>query len=271
MPGIDILRNRSKHLAVALGAAGAIAGAGGGAAHAATIQPADHHQAAQVATHGKRKGGLEQPGTQAAIGTADGHGLYAGSHAALFGHHAAQAPASQPKAAGTTATPTTKTSTTTDAVAAPAAPQHPFTMYDAVNPSALPAGSHAAVYSDGAYAATPGQVAGHPGTLWIDTNTSNPHANVLDVEPGDATPQQAAGWVQQKLAHNPDQTAILYTMKSEWGATQDAVKTLPQNMQSHVKWWIADPTGSPHIVPGSSATQWYWGPNYDETMANPGF
>jgi hypothetical protein len=24
-------------------------------------------------------------------------------------------------------------------------------------------------------------------------------------------------------------------------------------------------------VPGASATQWYWGPNYDISTANPGF
>ena len=42
-------------------------------------------------------------------------------------------------------------------------------------------------------------------------------------------------------------------------------------MQSHVRWWIADPTGVDHIVPGASATQWYWGHNYDITTAKPGF
>jgi hypothetical protein len=114
-------------------------------------------------------------------------------------------------------------------------------------------------------------VAGHPNTLWIDTNGSNPKANVLDVEPGDATPQQAATWVQQKLSANPNDTAIVYTYRAEWGATQQAVSALPQQMQAHVKWWIADPTGVPHIVPGSDATQWYWGQNYDQSLANPGF
>ena len=41
--------------------------------------------------------------------------------------------------------------------------------------------------------------------------------------------------------------------------------------QSHVRYWIADPTGVPHVVPGSSATQWYWGSSYDITTANPNF
>ena len=42
-------------------------------------------------------------------------------------------------------------------------------------------------------------------------------------------------------------------------------------MQAHVKYWIADPTGTPHIVPGASATQWFWGSSYDISQAQPGF
>jgi hypothetical protein len=63
----------------------------------------------------------------------------------------------------------------------------------------------------------------------------------------------------------------VYTFRAEWGPTQQAISQLPQQMQAHVKWWIADPTGVPHIVPGSDATQWYWGQNYDQSLANPGF
>jgi hypothetical protein len=42
-------------------------------------------------------------------------------------------------------------------------------------------------------------------------------------------------------------------------------------MRSHVHYWIADPTGVPHIVPGSRATQWYWGKGYDVSTASPNF
>jgi hypothetical protein len=42
-------------------------------------------------------------------------------------------------------------------------------------------------------------------------------------------------------------------------------------MQAHVKYWIADPTGTPHILPGAAATQWYWGANYDISTAKAGF
>jgi hypothetical protein len=42
-------------------------------------------------------------------------------------------------------------------------------------------------------------------------------------------------------------------------------------MQAKVHYWIADPTGVPHVLPGSMATQWYWGPGYDISTANHNF
>ncbi len=112
---------------------------------------------------------------------------------------------------------------------------------------------------------------GRDKVLWIDTNGSDPRANVLDVEPSDATPPQAAAWAATRLSHDPNGTAVIYTMRSEWPAVQSAVASLPASVRSHVRYWIADPTGQPHIVPGSSATQWYWGTNYDISTASPGF
>jgi hypothetical protein len=156
--------------------------------------------------------------------------------------------------------------------AAPAPPPQPYQLYDSVTPSSLPSSSQAvAVYANGSYAAQPAQVGQRGLTLWIDTNGSDPHADVLDVEPGDATPAEAAAWVQQKLDASPNSTAIIYTMKSDWGAVQQAVSQLAWWMPSHTKYWIADPTGVPHLVPGSDATQWYWGQNYDISTALPSF
>jgi hypothetical protein len=60
-------------------------------------------------------------------------------------------------------------------------------------------------------------------------------------------------------------------MLSDWPAVKSAIATLPASMQHRVQWWIADPTGHAHIVPGAQATQWYWGPNYDISSAAPGF
>lgn len=149
----------------------------------------------------------------------------------------------------------------------PAAPAQPYTFYDSVTPSALPAGQPAAVYANGSYAASPSQVNGHPSVFWIDTNGSDTHAGVLDVEPGDATPAGAAQWVDAKLSAHPTDIAVVYTMLSDWGQVKADIAGLPSWMQSHVQYWIADPTGYPHLVPGSTATQWYWGTYTDESTA----
>jgi hypothetical protein len=145
----------------------------------------------------------------------------------------------------------------------------PYAIYDSVTPSSIPHGKHAAVYANGAYAASARQVAGRKSVLWIDTNGSNPSANVLDVEPGDATPAGAAAWAQQRLAHHPHSAAIIYTMLSSWQAVKDHVAHLPKAQQDNVRYWIADPTGVDHIVPGANATQWYWGPSTDISTASP--
>ena len=152
-----------------------------------------------------------------------------------------------------------------------AAPARPYLVYDSVKPETLPHGKAAAVYVNGAYAAFPRQLGGLRSVLWIDTNGSDPAANVLDVEPGDATPAGAAHWVKQRLSLQPHSVAIVYTMRNDWQQVKDHVAALPGWMQSKVRYWIADPTGVPHVVAGSSATQWYWGKSYDVTTANPDF
>jgi hypothetical protein len=151
------------------------------------------------------------------------------------------------------------------------APPQPYLIYDSVTPTAIPHGPQVATYANGAYAASASEVAGRGHVLWIDTNGSDPNANALDVEPGDATPAGAAAWVQAKLNASHNSVAIVYTMISDWQAVRDNVAQLPQWMQSHVRYWIADPTGYPHVLPGANATQWYWGNSYDITTANPGF
>jgi hypothetical protein len=157
------------------------------------------------------------------------------------------------------------------AAAARAAASKPYLIYDSVSPDAIPAGQHAAVYVNGSYAASASQASRHGNVLWIDTNGSDPNANALDVEPGDASPAGAAVWAQQRLHAHPKSVAIVYTMRSDWSEVKADMASIPAWMQSHVRYWIADPTGTPHVVPGASATQWYWGNSYDITTAVPGF
>ena len=237
---------RGRILAVA-GAAAALAGAGTAAAasaSAATLTPGTKtaHQEAPV---------LTGAGSHVSPLTPAQHATTAATTAALVRH----APARHHHA-----------------TRRHHAPARPYQMYDSVTPSAIPAGHPIATYADGAYAASPSQVTGHGPVTWIDTNGSDPSgATALDVEPGDATPAQAASWAAQRLNTHPHATAVIYTMRSDWAAAQTAVAALPAWQQHHVRWWIADPTGTPHIIPGASATQWYWGTSYDISNVSPGF
>jgi hypothetical protein len=151
-----------------------------------------------------------------------------------------------------------------------ASPSKPYEFYDSVEPQTVPAGAIVGTYSTGARPVPASAVAGRTKVLWIDTLATDPAGSgALDVEPGCATPSQVPGWVSARLKAHPDQVAIVYMSLSEWPQVQADVASLPSSMRSRIRWWVADPTGVPHIVPGSSATQWYWGSTYDESMAAP--
>jgi len=261
--------------------AAVVVGVAVGPAPASTVAGSQH-----LASYTSAASSARQAGHWAPVGSAPAHAVTAAPAAATqqtfpfqtagtaqLGNSPQQAASAQPTtAASQTAAPAAQPSAPASPPPAPAPPPQPYTIYDSVTPSALPSSSQAvAVYADGNYAASPTQVGKRGLVLWIDTNASDTHADVLDVEPGDATPSQAATWVQQKLNATPNSTAIVYTMKSDWGAVQSAVNALPWWMPSHTRYWIADPTGVPHLVPGSQATQWYWGQNYDMSMAAPNF
>jgi len=153
---------------------------------------------------------------------------------------------------------------------APAKPAAPYLVYDSVLPGAIPPNNMVATYATGPYAASPSQVAGRQ-VMWIDVYGTDYEASALDVEPTDATPDQAASWAYHRLSLHPNAIAHIYTNISEWPQVQAACATLPAWMQSHIRWWIADPTGVPHVVPGSDATQWFWGSSYDISTATPRF
>ncbi|HUC22546.1 MAG TPA: hypothetical protein VMA73_07560 [Streptosporangiaceae bacterium] len=153
-----------------------------------------------------------------------------------------------------------------------ASPSKAYEFYDSVEPETVPSGAIVGTYSTGARPVPASAVAGRKQVLWIDTLATDPAGSgALDVEPGCATPSQVPGWVSGRLKAHPDQVAIVYMSLSEWPQVQADVASLPSWMRSRIRWWVADPTGVPHIVPGSSATQWYWGATYDESMAAPNF
>jgi hypothetical protein len=185
--------------------------------------------------------------------------------------HQATTPAKRPASARPTPSPAPSPSAK-PTPPQPTPPPQPYLIYDSVTPSAIPADHPVvATYADGPHPTPASEVAGRDSVLWIDIDASDPQAGALDIEPGCADPSQAAGWVWNRLHDDPHATAVLYTMISQWSTVRADVASLPSWMQDHIRWWIADPTGQPHIVPGSQATQWYWGPNYDISTAEPGF
>ena len=147
----------------------------------------------------------------------------------------------------------------------------PYLIYDSILPQDIPAGQEVATYADGPPAVAAAAVAGRTRVLWIDTVGTDTAAQVIDVEPGDATPPVAASWTYRKLSSQPQADAIIYTSIAEWALVRADISVLPASMQTRIRWWIADPTGVPHVVPGSQATQWYWGPQYDISTATPQF
>jgi outer membrane biosynthesis protein TonB len=198
---------------------------------------------------------------------------HAAKHAVAVKPAAHSKPAAKPKAAATAKpkVPAKPKPAAKPKPKKPSGPTKPYQIYDSVTPAAIPGGRSVATYANGPYQASWADVSGRGDVLWIDVQGNNLGANALDVEPGDATPAGAAAWVKAKLEKYPDSKPIVYTMRSWWPAVTASMNTLPGWMHSHVKYWIADPTGYEHILPGADATQWYWGKSVDITTAKPGF
>lgn len=255
-------------VAAAAAVAGVLAGAGTASAAVVAGSAPAHEAAHHVATHARS----ERAGAKTVTAARTGAPATSAASAAPAAAAKPSAPVakSAPAAAKPSAPAAVKPSAPAAQPAPAPAPAQPYQVYDSVTPSQIPAGQPVATYADGGYAVNPANVASRAHVTWIDTNGSDPKAAALDVEPGDATPQQAAQWTWNKLHGAAGQIAVIYTMRSEWPATQAAIAALPQAMQHQVRWWIADPTGVAHVVPGAQATQWYWGQNYDISTALPG-
>lgn len=120
--------------------------------------------------------------------------------------------------------------------------------YDAVDVSALPSGGAFYLgYLDGAWPNFEAVKAKFPyATVLSVTVTGGNHADIIDVESGDATPAGAASWVRAGMGKG------VYSDTSTKSALDAALSGLDW-------WWFAaHPTGVPHIYPGSLATQYAW-------------
>ena len=152
----------------------------------------------------------------------------------------------------------------------------PAIMFDAVNTSHLPKDAlWVAGYVDGHRPTFASLKKSHPKSRRVSIATSAASvADVLDVENGDAIPQQVPGWVvrMRAMGRNP----VVYTSRSEMGVVESCC-TAEGVAPPH--YWIADWTGEPHLVSGSVATQWANGssryPGYaegcDTSLVSPNF
>lgn len=159
----------------------------------------------------------------------------------------------------------------------PKPPASRFTMYDSTDVNTgLPVAHPQAVsgYVNGKWPSYNGLVKRYPGAkhLSIAVNTSA-DARCLDVEIGDATPDQAPAWVRRQHTRGvkrPVVYANTSTMPAVIAALEhDSIK------RSEYLVWTAHYTGVPHIEPGSDATQYESvetaGHNYDASLCQPWF
>ena len=144
------------------------------------------------------------------------------------------------------------------------------TCYDSTTPSQIPTSAPiVAGYIDGLYKWSAADWARFPGQHVTISVFGAAGAQVADVERGDLTPQQGANWARAEIAAGRRPT--IYSDKSTWPTV---VQMLGADARL-VDWWAADPTGTPHLVPGSVCTQYAWnslgqtnGANVDVSVTN---
>lgn len=145
-----------------------------------------------------------------------------------------------------------------------------LTMYDAVNVAAIPAGAQAvACYVDGNWP-TCQQVDArfpHAQHLTIAVHAGD-DAECLDVETGDATPSEAAGWVNRQLGRGVQRPCV-YANGNTWnnlGLARDLAGYGPR-----IRRWIAEWDNNPQIPAGYDAKQYSTGGNYDTSVCADNF
>lgn len=140
-------------------------------------------------------------------------------------------------------------------------------MYDGITPSRLPAGADlVAGYVDGNYANTTAMRARYPHAtiVGIATRAATNAGVVLDVERGDATPDQVPGWLQRRRKAGVDPT--VYCNAATWPAVMSACRHAGVT-EPH--YWIAAWNGSATIPAGAVAHQYANHPGYDVSAVAP--
>jgi hypothetical protein len=155
-------------------------------------------------------------------------------------------------------------------------------MYDGINSLAagiahkFPGAAMVAGYVNGSYAWTQAEwdLFPHAVKVRISVTASANTGDVLDVESGNATPAQTAGWIQRRKASGYYRPTI-YCNRSTIPAVRQGTGAYILGKDYDI--WVADWTGSPHEVtaPGTpsatcSATQYENTQDYDISVVYDG-
>lgn len=128
------------------------------------------------------------------------------------------------------------------------------TMYDSVTPEHIPSTAEiVAGYVDGNFKNMDRVRQLFPHAIYVEITVfaTDDIGDVLDVEKGDATPQDAPGWVIKRRAKG--ETPSVYCNYSTWPSVRDAFKAA--NVVEPY-YWIADYTSKAALIAGSVATQY---------------
>jgi len=147
------------------------------------------------------------------------------------------------------------------------------TMYDSVNWRAIPQDAgYIAIYADGKYAADRDEVqAAYPDAeiISITVTGTDYGAGACDVESGDMSPDQVPNYVVRRLEAHPNGAMCRpYMNRTTWPAVQRYVGNLSAAQRASVRYWVADWTGEPHLLPGADAVQYRNLPDYDVSIVN---
>ena len=136
-------------------------------------------------------------------------------------------------------------------------------MYDSVSPSLIPAHAEMVMgYIDGKYTWSEEDWARFPGAVkvGISVEPAREHGDVLDVERGDATPDDASWWITARRVAGSRWHAIYCNR-----VTVPAVLDATAHLRIRFGLVVADWTGQPHELPGAVAVQYASTPEYDLT------
>lgn len=159
----------------------------------------------------------------------------------------------------------------------------PVTMYDSTDVGQIPARAAAvAGYVNGRWPTFPTLAVSHPHAHRLSIAvTASADAECLDVEKGDARPDEAAAWVKRQHARGI-QRPVVYCNLSTAPAVLVALG-FAQIERHHFRLWTAHYTGKPHrctekcglgFRDEADATQYYdraMGRSLDVSLCRPGF